>query len=275
MKESIQFIIKNRRSIFYALLTGLGQLFSIHLLKEKGINAFLISNAVTCLILCFEIYLNWRYATKVLRQIDMPDINVYNLWGHLLNHITLPILLFISFSGFIYFNKDDLVRLVALSLLIFINSILFINIRSYYEDKFRIETSTRYIYDIIKLFIFFFGVNLILHIQIILQLEVWVASISIALLVLLLGFLLIYRQSQVNIHTIYYIIISAFIIGVLFMLISFSPILTLGINIVIFLLFYFDISILQHKLDRSLTLEIFTEYLLTLILAFVIFAGIS
>lgn len=275
MKKNIKFLLENKRSIFYAFLTGLGLLASLQLLKDYGKEAFLVAICFTASILCFEIYINWRYATKVLRQIDMPNINVYNLWGHFLNHITLPLLLFFFIVGFVYFNEDDLIRIIVIFLLIFINIVLFINIGSYYRDEFRIEEKTRYIYDLIKLVIFFFGVNLILHAGQYWQLDTWVSAFLTCLLSLILGALLVYRKGAQSLFTFIYIVLSSFLIAVIFMVLSSGGFLLVGLNIVTFLCFYFSLAILHHKIERTLSLNVFFEYALILIFAFLLFLGIS
>jgi hypothetical protein len=275
MKKIIGFIKKNFRSIFYAFSIGLGLLFALQLLVDYGGEAFLTAVVVTSIVLCFEIYLDWRFATKVLRQIDMPTINTYNLWGHLLNHITLPLLSLFSFAGFIYFNSDELIRYIAIVLLVILNMILFINIRSYYRDEFKVEEGTRYIYDAIKLMIFFFGINLILHVKIFIDIDLWITAILVCSLTLILGGLLIYRRAQLSIATIAYVIIMSFIIAILFMVLSITGFLFIGINVLMFLLFYFSLSILHHKLERTLTLGVFFEYILILLLALILFFGIS
>jgi len=275
MKNLLYFILKNRRSLFFSITLGLGAVFSIEILKDYGTKAFLVVNSITILILIFEIYLDWHYATKVLRQIDMPSINAYNLAGHIINHITLPLLLYISLVGFVYFNIDDLIRLIIILIVTFVNTLLFINIRSYYEDDFNLDYSTRYIYDVIKLIVFFLAVNVILHLKLRLNIDVWVISILIYFLVLLLSFLIVYRQGQIGRQTFTYISITSFLIAVLFMILNIFEIFLIGTNVITFLLFYFDISILQHKLNRDLTFNILVEYILTLFLAIILFSGIS
>ncbi|MBN2016173.1 hypothetical protein JW766_05055 [Candidatus Dojkabacteria bacterium] len=275
MTQFISFLGKNKRSIFYAFSTGFGLTFALELLKDYGGDEFWMGVSLTSVVLILEIYLNWRFATRILRQIDLPSINTYNLWGHFLNHITLPLLLFFSLAGFIYFNSDDLVRLIAIIALVFINIILFINIRSYYQDEFKIDVSTRYIYDVIKLIISFFGINLILHVKVLLQLDLWLMACCVCFLLLILGGLLIYRKAQVNIYTIAYVIISSFLIAVVFMLLNVFGFILLGINVISFLLFYFSLSILHHRIERSLTLNVFLEYVMFFIIALLLFAGLS
>lgn len=274
MKKFFSYLNRYRRSFIYSIILGIGLVFSVQVLKDAGGRTFLLVILVICTILVFEIYLNWRYATKVLRQIDMPIINVYNLWGHLLNHITLPLLLTLSVGGFLFFNNDDLIRLVAIALYFVLILILLINIRSYYEDEFKAESVTRYIYEIIKLVIFFFGVNLIIHIQNYWELDLWVGTFLVCILSISLGFLLLYRKSQAEFTQVLYFIVSSIIISVVYMLLNASTIGLLGINVVIFVLFYFVVSILHHKIERTLSLGILVEYILITILAIALFYGL-
>lgn len=268
-------IRNNRRSIFYSSLTGLGLILALHFLKEYGRDSFIIITLGTSLLLIFEVYLDWRYATRILRQIDMPTVNVYNLWGNLLNHITLPLFLYYSFAGFIYFNEDDLIRIVGIFILTIINIILFMNIRSYYRDEFIIEEKTHYIYSIIKLITFFFGVNLILHIMNFWVVDNWFYSLLVTLLSLILGLLLIYRKQDQSFGEFVYVLLSSFVIGVVFLVLNTINVVFLGINIIVFLCFYIALSTLIHRLERTLSREIFVEYILILILAIILFLGIS
>lgn len=275
MQNINKVLVKNRRSVFYSFVICLGLIFSLQLLNDFGLRYFLIASLFTAFVLIFEIYLDWRYATKVLRQIDMPSINVYNLWGNLLNHIFLPILLLFTTFGFIYFNKDNLVRYFTIVLVGVVNSILFINIRSYYEDKFNIESGTRYVFDAIKLFIFFFGVNLLLHFLVQFDLDIWLGAFGSAFLVIVLGGLLLYRKEQTDLIQLIYLVVSAFLVAVLFLLLHSMGMVLLGINVLSFLLFYFLLSILSHKIERTLSKNTLIEYLLILIIAFLLFLGIN
>jgi hypothetical protein len=275
LKSIVKFILKNKRSLFYAFLTGLGLFTSTRMYEDYGFEGFFATIGITACILLFEIYLNWRFATKILRQIDMPNVNTYNLWGNLLNHILLPVLLFFTITGFIYFNIDPLTRFLAICICFTVNLFLFINIRSYYEDDFRIESKTRYVYDIAKLFIFFFGVNLIIHMQISMDPGEWIGSVLICSLSIILGALLLYRKAQLSIVSIIYILLASFVIAIFYMVLSSLGLLFLGINVLTFLLFYLALSILHHRVERTLTVGILVEYLLIFVIAVTIFLGIS
>lgn len=275
MKNIYVFLNKNSRSIFYALTTGLGLFFALDQLKEEGINRYLLIIGLTILLQAFEVFLDWRYATKILRQIDLPNVNIYNLWGHILNHIILPVFIIVSVAGFIYYNSDDLIRIVAIFIVISINMILFINIRSYYQDEFLVEQKTRYVYTAIKLVIFFFSMNFLLHLSRFCLFEIWVLTCLVCFLILILAFLMIYQRAQVSLATIIYVIVSAFVISLIFMVLSQIGIILIGLNVITFLLFYFALSILHHKMERTLTRNVLGEYILILILALSIFFGLS
>lgn len=264
---------KNR--LLLAIFVGLGLLFSLQILKDHGATHFLVSVVCISIIMLLEIYANWRYATRVLRQIDMPNVNIYNLWGHLLNHIVLPLLLYYSVAGFVFYNDDDLIRLVAIALFVGIYLVLLVNIRAYYMDEFKTEEETRYIFDVIKLSSFFLGVNLILHIMGYAGLPTWLGGIFICFLAIGIGLLLILRKAQHNMLTVMYVLVTSFIIAIVFMIVTLGSFMLLGVNIILFLLFYFIYAILHHRLDRTLTIETFIEYCLILIIAVLIFWGIS
>ena len=274
MKDFLLKIFRRKRSVFYSFILGLLLLFGLQVLKDYGSKGFLIVILVNCLILIFEIYLNWRYATRSLRQVDLPLGGVYNIWGHILNHLALPILLTLSISGFLFFNNDDLIRIISVLIYVFLILILLINIRSYYEDEFKTESVTRYIYEVIKLVIFFFSINIILHLEELLRLDAWIGTFLICVLIVTLGLLLIYRRNQIGFAQIAYLVLSSIVISVIYIFLDLSNIVLLGVNVIIFILFYFVMSILHNKIERTLTIGILVEYILISILALALFYGL-
>lgn len=268
-------LIKNKRSIIYSIILGLGLSFSLQMLVDYGENAFWIAIGISSLIMIFTIYMNWRYASKVIRQLDMPKINVYDLKGNLVNHIFLPFMLFYSVAGFIFYNNDSLIRGLTVILFVFVNYILFMNIEAYYKDEFRKDEKTRYIYDTIKLIISFIGTNLILHFSRNNELEIYIQAILIYILLCLLGSLAVTRRNMFSFKPLTYVGITSFVIALFFMLALSIHIVMLGVNLLTFLLFYFSLSILHHRAERTLTLSVFGEYVVIFLLGFVLFLGIS
>lgn len=266
---------KNKRALLYSGVLVLGLLFAVEIMKDHGPRAFLIVTVILSLILLFEVYINWRFATKVLRQIDIPNINAYSLRGHLVNHLLLPIFLFYSTAGFIYFNDDDLIRILTIVIFAVVNLILLINIRAYYRDEFKVDIQTRYVYDMIKLIIFFFCVNLILYGGSLLNIGILIEGVTVFIVALFLELVVMYRKEEVNLIGRVYILVATFLVMAGFVALKVSGILALGVNVLTFLLFYFLVSILHHKLERTLSFELFMEYALIFVLGVVLFLGVS
>lgn len=268
-------ILIQKRSLLFAIAIMLGQLLALQMLKDYGGPKFLIVAVLTSCLICFEIYINWRIATKVLRQLDMPTVNVYNLWGHLLNHIVLPLGLFTSVTGFIYFNDDDFVRVCVIGINFFVNIVLLTNIHSYYNDDFMTEEKTHYIFDLVKLFNYFFVINLILHLKKYYNIDTWIIGLLVCFLSIGSGLLLAFRKGQQGLSIVTYMLITSFIISVLAMIIIVGNFVLIGVNVILFLLFYFVYAMLHHRLERTLTKQVFVEYCLTIVVALLILIGIS
>ena len=237
----LEFLNRCKRSFFYSIVISLGLLFSLEMLKDYGSKAFLIVVVGCSCILLFEIYLNWRLSAKVLKQVDMPILNAYSLWGHSLNHILLPLLLIYSFAAFIYINDDDLIRIISIVIYMVLNFLLFVNIRSYYLDEFKVEEDTNYIYDIIKLILYFFSVNVILHLGNLEAINTLIQGFFIGIFSVLLGFLILFRENVFELSAKLYVFAISVVIALVYMLALSYQIVLLGINIMTFLIFYFSI----------------------------------
>lgn len=274
MKKAYFFLKKNFRSLFYALTISLGIELGIQILYDKGLKFYIYSNSLFFFVLIFEVYQSWRSSTKIFRQIDLPINSPYSLNSNIFKHLILPLLLFLSITLFEYFNTDQVIRFIA-GFLSFIQFFLvFINIRSYYEDNFVTESSTNYIYGLIELSIFFFLSNAIMNFGIQFNIaKIFIAGL-ISILVLLEGVIQLFLSSISDILTLLYFLICSLIIFLTFLLLLNLGFAYLSINIIILLEFYISISLFIHKLNRSLTKDLIIEYTLILVIAFLILKNI-
>lgn len=267
---------KNIRGLFYGFFISLGLIFLLQLLIDTGPKEFAVGSIILYFVFVFEIYTSWFFSRRVLTQMDIPQVDTYSKLGQFSHHILLPTILYISYLGLIFFYHLSLPKYLIFIIAFITFSMLFINIRAYYEDKFKLEERSHYIYDIIKFILFFQLTNVFLVGQQYLSLPNFVSYILISILGFFILTIVIIRQRQLHISTIFFNLVASSILGAAtFLLSTLTNFSSLAISIYILLLFYIFSAILHHKLEGSLNKEILLEYFAVLLLSLIIFQGLS
>jgi len=270
-------ILNNKyiESIIFSLASAFGLLLSIEILNNYGEKLFLFINFIVCLVILIEIYINWRISVRVLKQLHMTIQNSYNVLGHFFNHLVTPLLFYLSSAYFIYFNEDPILNLVTIIILFFIFFVFFVNIKSYYKDDFKEELKTNYIYDALKLFIYFYSINIVLSFSQLNNFSIQIVGILIFLISFIIGIFITAKEIFFNFSAKLYFLFGSFFISIVFFVLSFFNFIELGINFILFLFFYFILSLFHHRTERTLTIEIIVQYILFFLLSLVLFWGIS
>jgi hypothetical protein len=273
MKLSLK---KNRRGIFYGFVVAIGLIFLHQILIETSLKEFLGGAVILYFIFVFEVYTNWFYSRKVLSQMEIPQVDSYTKASQIIHHLVLPSILYISYLGIIYFYQLSIPKLVIFFFSFFTFTLLFINVRAYYEDKFKLEEKTHYIFDIIKFIIFFQLTSTFLKIQTYFNISELYAVIAVALISLLINLFVVIRHRQLNTSSGIFISLFAGLIGLAcFLLLSFTSFNVLAISTYLILVFYISSATIHHKLEGTLTKELLIEYFAVMLLALVIIQGLS
>lgn len=272
----IKTLTKNRRGIFYGFVVSLGLVFLTQLLIATSVRHFMVGAFILYFIFIFEVSISWFYARKVLAQMEIPQVDIYSKYSQLTHHIILPSILYFSFLGIIYIYHLSLPKYFIFLIAFFTFTLLFVNIRAYYEDKFKLEEKTHYVYDIIKFIVFFLVANSILRLENFLNTPSFFTYLEIALLTLFLNSLILVRNKQINLWTISYIIFASIVLAVVtYILLSFTVFTILSTAIYLLLTNYILSAILHHKLEGTFSKEILLEYLTVLLLSLVILQGLT
>ncbi len=237
---------------------------------------YFFSSVVLYLVVLFEMFYVWFVSKEKLRQFDLPLISTYTKLKQFLHHFLLPTIFYIALSGFIYYNNQPAIRIpfVLLSFIAFTS--LFINLRAFYQDKFKLEESTYYVYDLIELVSFFMIVNLALHFWDINGLIFLIPILLVFVISLLIFILNLYQLDQLELKSLILVIIfSILVAGFLAGLVLFASLNLISLNLLTFISYYFLYGILSHKVDGSLNLSVMVEYLSIFLLLLAFFFGIS
>lgn len=258
-----KFFKKNRRALFYGFVIALGVVFLQQIAATSSLSVFMVGAVVLGLIFVLELYTNYFLAVKLLKQLQLPNVSIYTPTTQTIYHAFLPILLFISILGFVYSNNIPSLSWLYFSFSFFMFTLLFINIRAYYEDKFKLEESTHLIYDLIKIFIFFAFCNTLLNLSTIFDFNFYVRAGIVFAVASLLTFLVLLRRKHYSHYNILLIIFAGLAIGyITSSLLEIVGGKSLLVTFYSTLIFYLFNAVLHHEIERNLTLSLIFEYVL-------------
>jgi hypothetical protein len=264
-----------RQAVFYAATIVLGMAVALSELDQGHYGNFLRYSCIGVLVMVVELYLGWTEHTRKQYQSPIPHIDQLSKYSKFLHHFVLPLVTYLSLVGFTYFNRQTHLRALILIGTTFLFTILFINIRAYYTHTVKVIESTHFIYDIIKLIIFFCACDAIFNMSMNFGLGVWggvgVASISIGLMLLM-----IVRYNKLELLSFALVIMLSIAVGSLavFLLVQ-DRFNAVQLSLMTFLTFYISSAALHHEMDHDLTWEIIVEYIAILVIAMTLLYGIA
>jgi len=264
-----------RQALFYAATIVLGLTVALSELDQGHYGNFLRYACIGLAVMVIELYLGWSEHTRQQYQTPIPHIDQLSKYSKFLHHGVLPLITYLSLAGFTYFNRQIHLRVVILSSAVLIFTLLFINIRAYYTHTVQIIEATHFIYDIIKLIIFFCACDAVFNIGISFELGAWggvgIATISIGLMLLM-----IVRYNKLELLSLVLIVMLSIAIGALaYFLLSQNRFNPTQLSLVTFLTFYISSAALHHEMDHNLDWKIIIEYIAILALAMTLLYGIT
>jgi hypothetical protein len=264
-----------QQALFYASTVILGILLALSELDQGRVDNFLRFGGIVLAVLAVELYLGWAGHSRHSQQIKIPHIDQVSNQSKFLHHMLLPLITYLSIIGFAYFNRQAHLRFPILLIALFIFTILFINIRAYYSHTIKVLESTHFIYDIIKLIIFFCASDSLLHMTQAYDLGI-LGPLGIAALSIGLMLLMIVRYERMELVALLLVVGLSLAIGALayFLILQgrFNPI---QMSLLTFLSFYISSAALHHEMDHNLTATILIEYAAILVIAISLVYGIN
>lgn len=271
----LTFLKHNIRSLLYATFITAGFGILIHIITFNPPRFFVFGSLILYVLLVLELVTTRFWANKKLEQLNIPIVDRYDQSTQLILHLTIPSLTFWAFCLFIISNLNPNFWIVLLFLSLIIFSLIFINIRAYYEDKFRLEKSTHYVYDFIKLLVYGLITYSIFFMKLSYEFNNYLVAGLIFLLSLVIMSLNLVRYKHVEKSTIVFIFLNSLIISLISLsLLAFFELSIFKLTLLTFILFYIGIGVLHHKNKGDLSKSIVVEYIVVALLALSTSVGI-
>lgn len=263
---------QNKKILLYSLILLVGFYFVV-VSKESSTIEFFVAISINTLMLVIMIFNIWKVSTNKLLQLGLPEVTGYSTISNMLYHFVLPVLALVDFCLLIYFNSFVLFRPILLLLVFITYFLVFVNIRAYFEDKFKLELSTHFIYTFIILISGLSLTNAVLNITNLYSLNILVPFFALVIINIFLILTAFIHYWDYNLKKLVsYLFFSLVLAGLTIMIfLQFDS--TLRSAFIEGIILYFVLAIIHHKYEASLTLGIVFEYVIITLLGFVLLYG--
>lgn len=255
------------RAAFFSLTLTLGGFLALEQLVKGSVTNFIQVSLIMCLIFVIELYTSWQYFDALqLNAHERPQRKTL-----LIHHLILPVTTYLSVLSFAYFNRNTGLEVALLGLSFILFTILFVNIRAYYLYKKDLLLHTNYIYDIVKLLLFFCASDTIFNV---INNQYRLAILLIPLVTGGLVLLLTMRYEKLELKSLNLIAFITFLLTLIAILcitaLNLTPIQS---SLITFLGFYLSTAALHHYFEHDLNASLVIEYLTIIIIAILLVYG--
>lgn len=261
----------NTRALLHSFLLALTVIFIQQLGHNVSGNVLSISIFIGCLFLWVEIVINILVAKRHLNQLGMPLVKLTSRIEEVIYHFLIPTILYLCFSGFVLSNNRPSLSLLYFGLIWILYFLIFVNIKAYYEDKYKLEESTHYVFDLCKIVIFFTAVNTLLNWTQTYDLNYFIVVGIVFCLASILTVIILIRKKVITILNISLMLLAS--LGLGYVTASLTSVLNIPTILIAFystLIFYIFNAIFHHALERTLKLNILMEYFLVTVICFLV-----
>jgi hypothetical protein len=266
--------LEKYHSLIFTSIMAIGLEVIAFLYNLEGAEFFIITSTLLLGVFAIEAYLSLQFAREMKSKLPLPHIAEDMKHIHVSHHIILPLFLYLGIFGFIFFNKFSLTS----EIIILLGCVTFFGIfqgqRTSFMKEFGFDDTLHYIYDAIKIIIYFLAVDIILQSQIYFSFNQVVTFALVETAALILFMLIIVRKNQFNTGGFIYIFLSSTLLAGLSIFIA--PHLNILVSALLSaVFFYLLIGFIHHKLNATLTPAIIVEYLLIAAIILLVIRGIS
>ncbi len=188
-----------------------------------------------------------------------------------LHHLVMPSILYISGILFVFFNHIRVLDQMTIIILTICFFVLFYNISATYTKLYSITRTTKYIYAVMNIVVFYFFMDALINgifYSGINQIFIGVGSFLVTLL--LVG-MMILAARQFSKSIIIALIVSCLIIGAITIGVLHVPFFNIAvISLVVTVVFFLVNSYWHHKLEGSFSWDVMHQYFLFAIMAFIL-----
>lgn len=240
------------------------------IVRTSGTINFMLGATSLYFLLLFELYSTKYYVFQINKQLTLEKKDIKQRRAHWIHHLVLPTILFLSFVLFILVNSqlNMLLFLVVLSFVLF--SFTFINIKAYYERRYKIEKKTANIYDIISISSVYMLIYSLLVLTGFFSSNFMTVGFINASILAVMGYLTISRYDLLNNTGILLLGSMIFVYINLFLLLLGFELSVLVHSVIATFGFYYFTVIVDHLEEKTLTLRVILEYLAVFLVIFVI-----
>jgi hypothetical protein len=268
------------KNIANPIIYSLGITFSIYaaifeLHQFNNFRNFFLFSILILVILILELLISLsRKSNKVEINFDIHD-EVNELW-HIFYKLILPLFYYLSLVGFGYFNLRSSLLWIIIIFTFATYYLLFVNTIAFFKNIKAIESKTHYVYDLIKFLIFFTSTNTIVNLYKSGEVSIVIFAIPLFLIALTITIMMVQRLDKLNIVSTIYSIFSSLVIAAFFIAMSLiGNFNALQESVALTFLFYIFVAIIHHKLLKTLTISVISEYLVIIIVVLAVVYGIS
>ncbi len=261
-------------SVIFSLVSAIGLELIAIFYTFQGINSFIILTVLFFMVFVIESYFSYQYASQLKSKLPLPHLVDEIKHIHISHHILLPFLLYSSICAFIFFNG----MLFQTQLIIFIGMLTFFSIfegqRTSFRKEFIFDEPLHYIYDSIKIIIYFLGIDCIIQGSIYFSWNQLIFFILSEVLAFTLFLLIIVRKSQFNSIGMLYIFAASVLISLVTL--TLMPHVTIATAAILSsVLYYLLVGLIHHKINASLTAAVISEYVIIALIVILAVKGIS
>jgi hypothetical protein len=267
-KENIKEDI-TRRSLFYAICLFALLQFILIPLQRYSYFIFWLIGLSGFLVVLLELFYS-RVSDKPLK-LKMKFVKKRVWRKHFLRHLVLPSLLYFSSILFLFFNRIKLLDQVSIIIVTASFWVLFHNISMTYMKAYRTSKKTRYIFDVIRIIIFYFVTNVIVNAVYYYGFDRLIIYLGVGALSFVLVSMMISIFNQFSPRIWFVNALSACLMGFGAWLIVYLAVFNMAIiALVITVLFYLNVVFWHHKLEGTFNWDAMTQYILFAIMAVIL-----
>lgn len=243
---------------------GLALLFNLN--ENLNQPVFFSSVLVLYLILIFELTSTFYHGKSILKQLSLSNIDAKHKDVQLIHHLVLPSMLYFGLVFFIFSNNLIYAEIPTLTVSFILFTILFTNIRAYYENDFKLALKTTNIYDFISIICSFFLTFSTFKLASVLDITGYELLIPLNLINVTLGLLTLIRYHILSNKRLLLMFGLLAIFNTLLVLIIFFSASTIIATALVSLLFYYFTAIANHLGDDTFEPKILIEYMVIFLL---------
>jgi hypothetical protein len=276
MKPILKKIITNIRALGFSTLTFVLLETLAWVSSLRDLNIYLVITVFGLSLFLVELFISWLIAKREKIAWEMPSLQNRAWREHFVNHSVLPLLMFLFTAVFLWNNNVEVFKQLFVIMISLIFVPLFVNLHATYRNEMKLRKETNYIFDLVRIVIFFLVVDASLDIFSFSLGGVSGSVFTVMTTAFILLFLMVWLSKQVSIESLLFIILSSMLVGVFYFLIIFIVVLNpLTVAVISTTVFFLIVSYWHHKLDGTFDFHVFSEYLLIVFLLLVILVGLS